>query len=188
MIKGILNYSHHLLEESVSPGETVIDATCGNGHDTLFLSQLAGDNGKVLAFDVQREAIKNTKKLLQEHDRKNVELICDNHAHLSHYLSSDQVGKVGGAIFNLGYLPGGDKSVITTASSTIIALDTILLYLKKKGLIILVIYHGHPGGQEEKEALLKHVIQLDQKSFNVLQYRFINQKNSPPFIVAIEKK
>lgn len=188
MIKGIINYSHHLLEESVCSGDTVIDATCGNGHDTLFLSKLVGEDGKVLAFDVQEQAVENTRKLLNEHSCKNAELILDNHAHLSHHLSPDQTGQIGGAIFNLGYLPGGDKSIITSAASTIIALDTILLYLKQNGIIVLVIYHGHPGGQEEKEAILKHVIQLDQKSFNVLQYRFINQKNNPPFIVAIERK
>jgi len=188
MIKGIINYSHHLLEESVAPGDTVVDATCGNGHDTLFLSKLTGEQGKVLAFDIQRQAIQNTKQLLQKHNCNNVELILDDHAHLSDYLTIDHQAQIGGAIFNLGYLPGGDKSVITTASSTIIALDTVLLSLKKGGLLILVIYPGHPGGQEEKEAVLKHVIQLDQSFFNVLQYRFINQKNNPPFIVAVEKK
>jgi len=188
MIQGIINYSHHLLEESVTPGDTVIDATCGNGHDTLVLSKFAGKEGKVLAFDIQEQAIQNTRALLEKHERNNVELICDSHEKLNEYLAAGLYNQIGGAIFNLGYLPGGDKSVITEAKSTIIALDAILLSLKHTGLVILVIYPGHQGGQEEKEAVLKHVINLDQKFFNVLQYRFINQKNNPPFIVAVEKK
>lgn len=188
MVKGIINYSHHLLELSVKPGDTVIDATCGNGHDTLFLSELVGTDGNVLSFDIQEEAIERTKETLEAEESENVELIWDNHAHLTHYLTMDQMGKVGGAIFNLGYLPGSDKEIVTNAPSTIIALDTILLYLKKKGVVVLVVYHGHNGGKEEKEALLKHVIKLKQKDYNVLQYGFINQKNDPPFIIAIQKK
>lgn len=188
MVKGIINYSHHLLEISVENGDTVIDATCGNGHDTLFLSKLVGEEGKVLSFDIQKQAIDTTKERLEKENIKNVELIWDNHAHMTHYLTMDKIGMIGGAIFNLGYLPGSDKEIITNAPSTIIALDTILLYLKRKGILVLVVYHGHEGGQEEKEALLKHVIKLEQKKYNVLQYRFINQVNNPPFIIAIQKK
>lgn len=188
MLQGIINYSHHLLEQTVSLGDTVIDATCGNGHDTLFLSKIVGENGKVLAFDIQEEAILNTETLLHKNGRTNVKLICDSHENLNDYLACGQYDTIGGAIFNLGYLPGGDKSVITKATSTIIALDSILLSLKKGGMAILVIYPGHPGGEEEKEAVLKHVIHLDQKYFEVLKYGFINQQNNPPFIVAICKK
>jgi len=188
MIKGILNYAHHLLEESVSKGETVIDATCGNGNDTVFLSKTVGDEGRVLAFDVQRQAIQNTRQLVDELNVQNVSLINDSHAHTAKYLSDDLKGQVGGAIFNLGYLPKGDKAIITEGESTIAAIETILMYLKKKGLVVIVVYHGHDGGKTEKEAILKHVIRLDQKNYNVLQYGFINQKNNPPFIIAIQKK
>lgn len=188
MIKGVINYAHYLLEKSIDKGETVIDATCGNGHDTLFLSNTVGDDGHVIGLDIQQDAINNTNELLAEHGKKNATLHCDNHAHLSHHLESDLIGKIGGAVFNLGYLPKGDKAIITNAPSTIIALDTILLYLKQNGIIVLVVYHGHPGGNTEKEAILKHVIKLDQKEYNVLQYGFINQKNNPPFIIAIQKR
>src|SRR5699024_12544376 len=74
------------------------------------------------------------------------------------------------------------------ASSTLISLDTILGFLKPKGVIVLVVYYGHDGGRSEKDALLKHVIQLDQKKYNVLKYGFINQKNNPPFIIAVQRK
>src|SRR5690625_5705615 len=90
MIKGILNYAHHLLEESVSKGETVIDATCGNGNDTVFLSKTVGDEGRVLAFDIQRQAIQNTRQLVDENNAQNVSLINDSHAHTAKYLRSEE--------------------------------------------------------------------------------------------------
>ncbi|RKQ29691.1 class I SAM-dependent methyltransferase [Oceanobacillus halophilus] len=188
MLKGILNYAHYLLEESVHEGETVIDATCGNGNDTLFLSELVGENGHVLAFDIQEQAIAVTRNVLIKHGKSNVSLIHDSHANLSDYLPKDKKKTVGGAIFNLGYLPKSNKEVVTKPESTITALTIILDALKQNGLIVLVVYHGHEGGQEEKEAILKHVLKLNQKDYSVLRYGFINQKNNPPFIIAIQKK
>ncbi|PAV27717.1 16S rRNA (cytosine(1402)-N(4))-methyltransferase [Virgibacillus profundi] len=188
MLKGILNYAHYLLEESINKGETVIDATCGNGNDTLFLSNVVGQTGHVLAFDIQEKAINTTKRLIIDNDRTNVSLIHDSHATVSHYIPKELHGKIGGAIFNLGYLPKSDKTVITKGESTTDAIDSILSCLKKDGLIVIVVYHGHDGGRQEKESVLKHVVHLDQKEFNVLQYGFINQKNDPPFILAVQKR
>ncbi|WP_047979681.1 tRNA (mnm(5)s(2)U34)-methyltransferase [Ornithinibacillus contaminans] len=187
-MKSILKYSHYLLEEIIKPGETVIDATCGNGNDTLFLSGLVGETGEVIAFDIQEQAIDNTDQLLMENHCSNVSLVLDSHANVENYLSKDLEGKIGGAIFNLGYLPKSDKSIITQAESTVKAIDTILGYLKHEGRIILVVYYGHEGGEDEKNAILKHVMSLDQKQYSVLQYGFINQKNNPPFIIGIQKK
>lgn len=185
-LKGIIQYSHYLLEESVNDGETVVDATCGNGNDTLFLSELVGNKGHVYAFDIQKQAIQTTRHLLEQHSKKNVTLIYDSHAHIDQYIANEQT--IGGAIFNLGYLPKSDKTIITRADTTITALDKILMRLKRQGIVVLVIYHGHDGGKEEKKAILKHVIHLNQQKFTVLRYGFINQKNDPPFIIAIGKK
>ena len=187
-MKSILNYSHHLLEEIIEPGETVIDATCGNGNDTLFLSKLVGEFGEVIAFDIQEQAIDNTDQLLMDNNCTNVSLVLDSHANIDNYLIKELEENIGGAIFNLGYLPKSDKTIITEGESTIKAINTILNYLKKGGRIILVVYYGHEGGEEEKNTILKHVISLDQKKYSVLQYGFINQKNNPPFIIAIQKK
>lgn len=188
MLKGILQYAHHLLSETITSDETVIDATCGNGHDTLFLSRLVGDSGRVLAFDIQKQAIDNTNELLQRHEIQNVLPIQDSHALVSHHLTKHNLETIGGAIFNLGYLPRSDKSVVTKGDSTIQAVEYILEKLKKKGLIVLVVYHGHEGGQSEKNIVLEYVQKLDQKKYHVLHYGFINQKNNPPFILAIEKR
>ncbi len=188
MLKGILNYAHHLLEDSIKEGELVIDATCGNGNDTLFLSKIVGDKGHVLAFDIQEQAIENTKQLISDNGFDNVSVINDSHAHIEKYLPEEIDKTIGGAIFNLGYLPRSDKTIITVGQSTIIAVDTILHHLKKDGLVVIVVYHGHEGGKDEKETVLKHVINLDQKEYTVLKYGFINQKNNPPFIIAIQKR
>lgn len=186
MLKRVIAYAHELIEKSVNPGETVVDGTCGNGNDTLFLSKLVGYEGHVLAFDVQEQAIENTKELLKEHKAtQNVTLLQESHQFVGNYLKE---ATLGGAIFNLGYLPGSDKTIITKPTSTIQAIDTIATYLKPGGLIVLVVYHGHPGGDHEKSELLNYVSGFEQKKFNVLQYGFINQKNNPPFVLAIEKK
>ncbi|WP_249871127.1 class I SAM-dependent methyltransferase [Oceanobacillus saliphilus] len=185
MLKGILNYAHYLLEESIEKGEKVIDATCGNGNDTLFLSRIVGEDGHVYAFDVQEEAIAATRKALINNTRTNVSLIHDSHENIADYINEKEIG---GAIFNLGYLPKSDKSIITKGDTTVNAIDVIVNLLKKGRLIVLVVYHGHEGGKEEKETLLRYLLHLDQKKFNVLRYGFINQQNDPPFILAVQKK
>ncbi|WP_461182418.1 tRNA 5-(aminomethyl)-2-thiouridylate-methyltransferase MnmM [Virgibacillus kimchii] len=187
-LKGILKYAHYLLEETVEKGDTVIDATCGNGHDTVFLSRLVGEEGHVLAIDIQEQAIQSTKDRLVENRLKNVSLIHDSHAYIGDYLQLEDEAKLGGAIFNLGYLPRSDKKVITESDSTITAVSSILYHLKQNRLVVIVVYHGHEGGEAEKKALLKYVTTLDQKKFAVLKYGFINQKNDPPFILAVQKK
>lgn len=187
MLKRIIPFAHHLLKESIQPGDTVVDATCGNGNDTLLLCQLVGETGQVYAVDIQEQAIETTKKLIAENNYSNVTYIHDSHAKLHEYLPEDVKGKLGGAVFNLGYLPRSDKKVITKGDSTIAAIETLLEYIREKALIVIVIYHGHEGGAEEKNAVLNYVSKLDQKRFAVLKYRFLNQKNNPPFVIAIEK-
>ena len=185
MLLNVLTCAHALLKESLKEGDTAIDATCGNGYDTLFLSQTVGPSGKVYGFDIQEQAIQNTKATLYENDCHNVTLIQDSHEKIHSNIKEDIFG---GAIFNLGYLPKSDKSIVTKAPSTIASVEAILEKLKTNGLIVLVIYYGHPGGGEEKEAVLSYASQLNQKEYQVLRYQFINQQNQAPFLIAIEKK
>src|SRR5690625_2162761 len=124
MIQGIIPFAHDLLAKAVTRGDTVVDATCGNGNDTLFLSSLVGDEGHVFAVDIQRQAIQTTKALLAEHTRKNFTLIHDSHAHIDTYI--DDHVELAAAVFNLGYLPRSDKQIITEPTSTITALEKLL--------------------------------------------------------------
>lgn len=183
----VIPFAHHMITEVTLPGDIVVDATCGNGNDTLFLSKLVGENGHVYAFDIQQQAIETTKQTLQKENIKHVTCIQDSHARIDQYLRNNS-NQIAAAIFNLGYLPQSDKSIITKPESTIQALDYLFPLLKKGGRIAIVIYAGHEGGKLEKNAVLKYVATLDQAKYTVLKYNFINQRNIPPFVVAIEKR
>ncbi|MGE1165441.1 class I SAM-dependent methyltransferase [Peribacillus simplex] len=185
----ILPFARILLEKAVQPGDITFDGTMGNGFDTVFLAGLTGENGHVYSFDIQKEALQITAaKLMSENLQEHCTLIHDGHEQLSKYIRKEHSGKITGAIFNLGYLPGGDKSIITQADTTISAIEQLFEMLAPEGIIILVIYHGHPGGSAERDALMDYVQDFPQQKAHILKYGFINQANNPPFIVAIEKR
>lgn len=187
-LERVLQFAKTLMEKSVCDGDIVVDATLGNGHDTLFLAKLVGESGKVFGFDVQEQAIKNSQSLLLEHGlEKRTILFHKGHEHLLELIPSNHHGHVKAAIFNLGYLPGSDKSIVTMPGTTISAIDQLLKILSPQGVIVLVIYHGHPEGAIERDELMTYVQNIDQKQARVLLYQFLNQKNHPPFIIAIEK-
>lgn len=188
MLKQIIPFAHDLLRNTINEKDIVIDATCGNGNDTLFLSELVGNDGQVYAFDIQETAIHNSQIKTAEAGYTNVRYLLDSHANINQHLPEHLIGQVSGAIFNLGYLPRSDKSIITKADSTLAATKQILTYLKKKGLIVIVVYHGHEGGKEEKNAVLQFASGLAQEKYAVATYEFINQRNNPPFIIAIQKR
>lgn len=176
---------HNIALQKVKEGDIAVDATVGNGNDTVLLAKLVGKTGKVYGFDIQDIAIKNTKeKLLSLGMLDRVELIKDNHDKLDMFIKE----KIDFVMFNLGYLPGGDHSIITKPQSTIKAVEKAIVKLNSKGMIILVVYTGHEGGKEEKDSIERYVRELDQKKYTVLKYSFINQINNPPMIIAIEKK
>lgn len=188
-LKPILPFARILLETAVSPGDLVVDATLGNGHDTAFLASLVGENGHVYGFDIQEDAVHQSQQRLTEMNiEERVTLFHTGHEHIRECIPGANYGKITAAIFNLGYLPGGDKTVVTKPSTTIEAIEQLLSIMAPEGIIVLVIYHGHPEGKTERDRLLDYVRTLDQKETHVLQYGFINQTNSPPFIVAIEKR
>ncbi len=182
-MKRPVEFAHTLLESSVNEGDILIDATCGNGNDTLFLAKLTGENGLVYAFDIQEDAINRSKELTKDYNHINY--VLDSHANIDQYVKDTET--LDGAVFNLGYLPKSDKTIITLAESTIKAISSMLKILNKGKRIVIVVYHGHEGGKDEKNAVLDFVQTLSQKEFSVLQYGFINQKNNPPFVIGIEK-
>lgn len=184
-LRGVLPFAHDTLRKVVRPGDYVIDATCGNGHDTLLLADLVGINGHVLGFDIQQQAINATKTRLENAGfTPQVELVCASHAFIPKYATKP----VRAAIFNLGYLPGGDKEITTTADSTLESLGHLMRLLEVGGVIILVIYHGHPAGKLEKDAVVTFCEAIPQQNFHVLSYNFINQKNDAPFVIVIENR
>ncbi|MGL9748785.1 class I SAM-dependent methyltransferase [Enterococcus sp. DIV0170] len=185
MLLTALRYSHQLLKEIISEGDYVIDATMGNGNDTLFLAELVGSTGHVYAFDIQEQALQNTcEKLADYTDRAT--LFLAGHETIEEKIAVDQ--PIQAAIFNLGYLPKSDKHVITLPETTKQAMSAILKRLTIGGRMIVVIYYGHEGGEAEKNEVLHFCQALPQEKFSVLNYQFINQKNNPPILLCVEKK
>jgi predicted methyltransferase len=188
-LERILPFARRLMEQAIAPGDIVVDGTIGNGHDTVFLSKLVGETGRVYGFDIQELAIQaTTSRLIENQLMQRVTLLHKSHEQMKDSIPQKDHGKISGAIFNLGYLPGGDKSIVTQSKSTISAVEQLLEIMAPEGIIVLVIYHGHEKGAVERDELLYFCQQLDQNLAYVLQYQFINQINSPPFIIAIEKK
>ncbi|AID01716.1 methyltransferase domain-containing protein [Staphylococcus xylosus] len=184
-LERILPFAKSLIKQHTHEESTVIDATCGNGNDTLFLAQHV-TSGHVHAFDIQEAAILNTQQKTKDFD--NVTLHHASHSEVKKYIPTESHGTVDAAIFNLGYLPKGDKSVVTLPNSTIAAIEAIFDILSAEGIIILVIYPGHEEGKIERDAVINYLKNFDQNKAHILQYQFINQQNDPPFICAIEKR
>lgn len=189
VLENALSFGHRLLTGVVKKGDLTIDATIGNGHDTLFLANLVGETGKVYGFDIQEKAVNNTRKrLIDQQVYGRVELYQHGHETIGQYIPQEERCRLKAAVFNLGYLPGGTKHVVTKAETTIRAIDAILELLQKGGIVVLLVYHGHPEGKAERDKLLQYVDTLDQRHVGVLKYEFINQRNHPPFLLALEKK
>nr|WP_199173031.1 class I SAM-dependent methyltransferase [Sporosarcina sp. P17b] len=183
LLHRVLPIAKRLISERVQPGDTVVDATAGNGNDTVFLAGLVGDEGQVLAFDIQQQALNVTEQKLGELASRTT-LVHDSHANVCKYVQSE----ISGAMFNLGYLPySEDLSIVTTPSSTIAALESLLSLLKKSGIITITVYDGHEGGKEERDALLDYVSTLHQGDVHAIRYELLNQRRNPPFLLALEK-
>lgn len=203
-----------ILSHYVREGDAVIDATMGNGHDTVSLARLVGAEGRVFAFDVQEQALANTETLLRNIDeqeksvggtegdsdgvkkvggeglRRRVRLILDSNVNLRRYVeqSADGPRAVAAALFNLGYLPGGDKSITTTGEETLRAVSEALEMVKPDGLVAIVLYSGHQQGAEEKELLLQWAGRLPAKEYHVAYISMWNQKKHPPELLLVTKK
>ncbi|MBC9705018.1 MAG: SAM-dependent methyltransferase [Enterococcus sp.] len=187
MLQTALHFSHSLLEEILQPGDHVIDATMGNGYDTVFMAEKIGKTGHVYSFDIQKEALLSTKSKLTEQDLLDrTSLFLQGHETLSTVVDEAQPIKAG--IFNLGYLPKSDKSVITLPETTRTAMEEILKRLVPRGRMILVVYYGHEGGEKELDMVQDYCQSLPQEKYNVIKYQFINQKNNPPILYCVEKK
>lgn len=181
----ILSFTHKTLAAHIRGGDTVLDGTAGNGHDTAFLAKLVGENGKVFAFDIQPQALENTRRRLQVAGlAERVQLLPVGHQHLDDYVPDG----ITAAVFNFGYLPGGDKSCTTKTANSLAALNAALGKLAHGGVLCAVLYSGHPEGAAEAAAISAWAEQLPQEMFQVLHYRFINRRNHPPSLIAIEKQ
>lgn len=178
------NIAHLLLGGRIEEGDTVVDATAGNGGDTVFLAQKVGDTGQVHAFDIQQQAIANTRKQLARHRLSHRVVL----HHGSHTAITHMNTPIKAVVFNLGYLPGSDKRIVTQPETTCEAISAALSLLQPGGIIVIVLYRGHVGGEQEAAAVEKFVSQLSTPSYVVSRYEHLNVANVPPYVLAIEKR
>lgn len=182
IIENVTLLTKMILRDVVKEGYKCIDATVGNGHDTLTLSDIVGDQGHIYGFDVQEQALEMTKEKLE--GRKNYSLFLMGHEHMKSVIE----GPIDFIIFNLGYLPKADKSITTKKTTTLQAIESSLDLLKCHGVLWIAIYPGHDAGKEEADAIEDYVSDLEQKSYSVVKMSFMNQRNNPPYIIGVEKK
>lgn len=164
-MKPLTEQVHDFLSDIALQGETVIDATAGNGYDTFFLAQCVGSQGKVFAIDIQQEAIDQTNLRLTEAGYNNATCIKGSHSELLSLLPENLIGKVAAITFNLGYLPGGNKAITTQIETTLIAIDASIQLLKPGGILTILAYTGHPGGKEEADSIVDFGNRLSANDF-----------------------
>jgi SAM-dependent methyltransferase len=179
-----LGVVHEFLKQNVQEGAFCIDATAGKGRDTALLCRLAGETGRVLAFDIQQDAVDQTRQLLAAEELK-AEVFLDSHANMEQYA---EAGTVDAIVFNFGRLPGGDPKIFTMADSSVKAIETGLGLLKVGGIMAIALYYGKENGYDEKHAIEQYLKTVDDKRFTVLSCEWTNRKGEPPLPILIWKE
>ncbi len=173
----ITDLAHYIIENYVIDRDVAVDETLGNGGDCDFLSK---NFKKVYAFDIQPLAIENYRRRCND----NVTLILDSHENVREYIKEE----IDVAIYNLGFLPGGDKTITTHAESTLKSIVKTLEIIKSGGFAIIAVYCGHNEGLQESEEVMKLVRSLPKSRFGVMLHKVINRSENAPYLLVIEKK
>ncbi|MDO5298844.1 MAG: class I SAM-dependent methyltransferase [Clostridia bacterium] len=184
----VLRNARHLaadyMRRVILPGDTVVDATMGNGKDTLFLAELVGESGHVYAFDVQAEAVERTGvRLTQAGMRGRTTLLLAGHETMAQHVGTPPRA----VMFNLGWLPGAQHGVTTKTDTTLAAVDAAVRMVVPGGVVTVCIYPGHEEGNRELGALLAWAQALPVREFNVLHHRFLNAAAHTPQLLLIQK-
>ena len=178
--------THDFLQQNLLPGGFFVDATCGNGGDTEFLCRLAGPQGKVLALDLQQQAVDNTNARLAAAGLSDIgRAVQADHAELAKLVEE---GSADCVVFNFGYLPGADHSLFTTPKSSLPAVKAALAALRPGGILAACLYSGGPNGDGEKTALLELFRALPIREYTVLVCEFANWAPTAPLPCFVRKK
>ncbi|MEQ9104228.1 MAG: class I SAM-dependent methyltransferase [Rhodothermales bacterium] len=184
----ITNIVHTMVREVIRPGDRVVDATCGNGHDSEFLAAKVGPEGHVWSLDVQDAAVQATRMRLSTAGLAVQSTVVQaDHASLATVVPAAWKGTVSAVLFNLGYLPGADRGIRTRPGSTIAALGDALDLLRQDGMVSVVVYPGHEGGADESHAVRGYVSALDPKQFGVWRYESMNGPPTVPWLAIIRR-
>lgn len=175
----VINYAKNIWEKYIKPTDNVIDATCGNGNDTLYLSNLV-NHGKVYALDIQQKAIDETTKLMRANLKNNFKTYLLNHCEISKEIVGENISLIH---FNLGYLPKANKNITTKWSTTKIAIEKSYELLNKNGVITIVVYPGHSNGKKESDNLKEFV-----KNYKYKIMKNTNKEDAPYLIIINKNK
>jgi ubiquinone/menaquinone biosynthesis C-methylase UbiE len=183
-LSGPTRLSHLIMASFLRPGDAAVDATCGNGHDTLWLARLVGPDGRVWGFDIQEQAVSATRQRLAEAGMaERVELFLAGHESMAAHVPD----RVRGVMFNLGYCPGSDRTIITRPETTRTALDQALKLLLPGGVLAITAYPGHDGGEKEGEMLQEWSSSLPQRSFHAWRMGQVNTPPDAPHLFLVQK-
>jgi len=177
--------AHQAVSAVVNLGEVAIDATTGNGHDTCFLAKLVGEDGKIFALDCQAEALQRTRRRLEENRLTNVTLRQCDHADISTIIPAEFADQASAVMFNLGYLPGGDKSIITRTESSVTAIANSLPLLRRGGVLTVMAYPGHEGGDRETSAVEEFLMSLGS-DFEIT-IKTVPDRDSAPRLLIVHR-
>jgi len=195
----LVNVAHNLIKKVLHPGDFAIDATVGNGHDTLFLIEQVGPFGKVYGFDIQLTAIESTRAKVGAYRTgenalgkatltpENLILIQASHSDMADYISAQHQSNISAIMFNLGYLPGGDKQIITRIDSTVSALNNASRLLSSNGIITVIAYPGHQGGDMETGQVKNWCKHLNADQFKIDILYSSESNDSAPRLFVIRK-
>lgn len=181
-----LDIVHKVLTNMVKPGNFVVDATSGNGYDTVFLAELVGENGKVVAMDIQEDAVKSTNERLMESGySERTTTYCMSHSDMDSILKENSADAI---VFNFGWLPGGDHDIFTRAETSVPAIEKALKILKPGGILSLCLYYGRNNGYSERDAILDYLSKLEPRYYAVMKCDFLNRRNDPPYPIFVVKE
>lgn len=180
--------SHTIVQKHLHDGAVAIDATLGNGHDCLFLAKGVGESGHVYGFDIQNQAIQSSVQRLQQHQLDSrATLIAANHAEMRRFIPDNMQGKIAVIMFNLGYLPGAGKTVMTQTQTTLLAIEEACGLLANQGVITVMAYPGHAGGDAETQALQTWLQRIDPAEFSVDTLFSQHHQEHAPRLFVIRK-
>ena len=180
----LVELAHDRLKQILCPGDICIDATAGNGHDSLFLAKFTAPDGVVYAIDIQEPAIRETAERLEQHGfRDQLKTIHESHDNLDQIIDPALRGNIATIMFNLGYLPGGNHQITTQAYSTVKSVEQAYGLVRKNGIITIICYRGHDGGEKETQEVLSL---CESKKWKTEQI-YGNENPGSPVLVIIEK-
>lgn len=173
----ISEISHYIIDKFLENKNIAVDATLGNGHDTDFLAE---NFKKVYAFDIQKCACDS----YEDKNKENVQVVNNSHEYIKDYVleNPDCI------MYNLGFLPGGNKEITTMHESSLKSIKDGLEILKSGGIMSVAIYRGHDEGKVEENIIIDYVKRLPKDKYGVMEHCFLNRSETAPILLIIEKK